>query len=96
MKYKLTKEEKDIEKKLGDYQPVKRHVKNIIDNDMKKLSKKKTITLRVNENDLRKIKDMAEHEGMPYQTLIGSLLHKFASDRLCDREEAMRLIQADR
>ena len=34
------------------------------------------ITLRISRNDLARIKSKAMQEGMPYQTLINSILHK--------------------
>jgi predicted DNA binding CopG/RHH family protein len=37
------------------------------------------ITLRVSRNDLTRIKSLALQEGMPYQTLINSILHKAVS-----------------
>jgi len=46
------------------------------------LKKNKNINIRITENDLSSIKMKAAREGMPYQTLIGSLLHKYASGYL--------------
>ena len=43
------------------------------------LRKNKNINIRISENDLAAIKLRAVREGMPYQTLIGSLIHKYAS-----------------
>ena len=40
------------------------------------------INIRLTQNDLKKIKQLAAYEGMPYQTLIASLLHKFAAGHL--------------
>ncbi len=37
------------------------------------------ITLRISRTDLARIKSKAMQEGMPYQTLIGSILHKAVS-----------------
>jgi predicted DNA binding CopG/RHH family protein len=37
------------------------------------------ISLRVNNSDLAKLKARAAQEGMPYQTLINSILHKAVS-----------------
>ena len=37
------------------------------------------ITLRISRNDLSRIKSKAMQEGMPYQTLINSILHKAVS-----------------
>jgi predicted DNA binding CopG/RHH family protein len=37
------------------------------------------ITLRIARQDLMRLKAKAMREGMPYQTLIGSILHKAVS-----------------
>ena len=37
------------------------------------------ISLRLPESDLERLKAKAMREGMPYQTLIGSILHKAVS-----------------
>ena len=37
------------------------------------------ITLRISRRDLMRIKSKAMQEGMPYQTLINSILHKAVS-----------------
>lgn len=46
------------------------------------MKKNKNINIRISENDLEAIKLLAAREGMPYQTLIGSLIHKYASGYL--------------
>lgn len=46
------------------------------------MRKNKNINIRISENDLEAIKLLAAREGMPYQTLIGSLIHKYASGYL--------------
>lgn len=38
----------------------------------------KPVTLRVNQIDLIKIKSKAKMKNIPYQTLLGALLHAFA------------------
>jgi len=43
------------------------------------LKKDARINIRLSENDLFKIKQKAAYEGLPYQTLISSILHKFAA-----------------
>jgi predicted DNA binding CopG/RHH family protein len=47
--------------------------------------KDQRINIRISSKDLEAIKKRAVEEGLPYQTLISSLLHKFASGRLIDR-----------
>lgn len=47
-----------------------------------KHTRRKSINLRLLEDDLQRIKTKAIKEGIPYQTLIGSILHKYAQDSL--------------
>ncbi|MEX0896189.1 MAG: CopG family antitoxin [Patescibacteria group bacterium] len=44
--------------------------------------KNKNINLRINEDDLQRLKARAAKEGMPYQTLLTSLIHKFVTNQL--------------
>lgn len=46
------------------------------------LKKNKNINIRLPEGTLNKLKSKANHEGLPYQTLIGSILHKYVSGTL--------------
>jgi predicted DNA binding CopG/RHH family protein len=41
--------------------------------------KRRRISISVPERDLMKLKTRAAEEGMPYQTLINSILHKYVS-----------------
>jgi len=43
------------------------------------IKKNKKINIRISENDLSALQRRAAREGIPYQTLIGSVLHKFVS-----------------
>jgi len=50
----------------------------------------------ITEHVLKSLQDRAEREGMPYQTLINSILHKFVEDQLIDKKNiqlAMDVIQ---
>jgi predicted DNA binding CopG/RHH family protein len=38
----------------------------------------KPVTIRINQLDLIKIKARAKRKGIPYQTLLGTLIHDFA------------------
>lgn len=42
------------------------------------LNTSKPVTLRINQLDLIKIKAKAKRKQIPYQTLLGALLHEFA------------------
>jgi predicted DNA binding CopG/RHH family protein len=47
-----------------------------------KMSKKKAINLRLLEYDLQSIKTEAISAGIPYQTLISSILHQYVQGNL--------------
>lgn len=47
--------------------------------------KDKRVNIRISERDLIKIQQRALQEGLPYQTLISSVLHKFISGRLTEK-----------
>ncbi len=50
------------------------------------MAKDRRITLRVSSMDLEGIQIRAIEEGIPYQTLISSVLHKYVTGRLVDRK----------
>jgi predicted DNA binding CopG/RHH family protein len=54
---------------------------------IKKRKKEKRISIRVFASDLERIKEIAEDEGLPYQTLVTSILHKFSTGRLVFSKE---------
>ena len=50
------------------------------------LRKDKRINIRLSSQDLEKLQKRALKEGIPYQTLISSTLHKFVTGRLKESE----------
>ena len=50
------------------------------------LKKDKRVNLRMSSKDLEDIKTYAVEEGLPYQTLMSSVLHKFITGRLVDKQ----------
>lgn len=47
--------------------------------------KDKRINIRLSTSDLRDIQVRALEEGIPYQTLIASILHKYVTGKLTER-----------
>jgi predicted DNA binding CopG/RHH family protein len=83
--YELNKEEERV---VSDFDTDKLiRVKNF-DNQTKELgeavrhtlNKARNINIRLTERDLQKLKSKALHEGIPYQTLASSILHKSADE----------------
>ena len=48
--------------------------------------KDRRVNIRISTKDLEAIQNRAIEEGIPYQTLIASLLHKYVSGRLIERK----------
>ena len=49
--------------------------------------KNRRVNIRISSKDLEGIQKKALEEGIPYQTLISSILHKYVSGRLVERRE---------
>ncbi len=47
-----------------------------------KKQKKKSISIRVNENDIYELKKKALENSIPYQNIIQMLIHQFAADKI--------------
>lgn len=52
------------------------------------LQKNKRINIRLSERDLLGIQARAVEEGLPYQTLISSVLHRYLRGTLTERKRA--------
>ena len=50
-------------------------------------SRRKAVTLRLQERDIERLKSIALQKGLPYQTLVASVLHQYANG---DLKEAAR------
>ena len=75
----------DLERgELESIRDFKREKRSLEEAATKSLQKDKRINIRLSSRDLDTIRKQAAKEGMPYQTLISSTLHKLASGRLKD------------
>ena len=88
---KLDKFEQRIEDSLEDYRPVAPAEKDRI---LKATGKTKTISLRLSETVLEKLRQRAAEDGLPYQTLISSILYRFSSGQLIDARTVRQALGA--
>ncbi len=51
------------------------------------LRKDKRVNIRISQKDLESIQRMAIEEGIPYQTLLSSLIHKYVNGRLVEKDK---------
>ena len=49
--------------------------------------KDRRVNIRLSSGDLQDIQVKALEEGLPYQTLIASVLHKYVTGRLAERDD---------
>lgn len=52
--------------------------KQVFSQMAKETNRKKPITIRLSQADIDALKMIAANEGLPYQTLISSILHKYS------------------
>ena len=48
--------------------------------------KDQRMNIRISTRDIKRLKVRAREEGIPYQTLVSSILHRYLTGRLVDRE----------
>ena len=61
-----------------------------------KAIKDRRVNIRLSAGDLQDIQVRALEEGMPYQTLIASVLHKYVTGRPAEREERSKTTSSPR
>jgi predicted DNA binding CopG/RHH family protein len=93
MKTKLDKYEREIERSASSYRSVSKGERLKIENMLDKIRKTRNVNIRISEAVLEQLKRRSREEGIPYQTLISSILHKFVTDRLVDEKTIRRSMQ---
>ena len=89
MKNRLTEEEKEILDSFerGEWVPVKDLSKRkgeLIRYARNTLKKDKRLNIRISERDLNELQKKAVSEGLPYQTFVSSIIHKYVSGKLVE------------
>ncbi|MBI4040949.1 MAG: hypothetical protein HY390_03660 [Deltaproteobacteria bacterium] len=100
MKTKLTIYEKQISKDISEkkYQSLPKSVQKqyaqMAKEDIqrrKTVRKEARINIRLVPEELESLKEAAESEGIPYQTLVSSIIHKYLTGTLIDLKNAAAL-----
>ena len=89
-KLKLDEEEKEILESFerDEWEPVPDLEKEVKRHQVyahNTLKKDKRINIRISSKDLEELQLFAVEDGIPYQTLISSILHRFLSGRLVEK-----------
>ncbi len=88
----IDQEEKDLMESIerNEWKPVKdinQEKEKAIAAARNTLKKNKRINLRLTQKDYHQIQIRAIEEGIPYQTLISSIIHKYLTGRLQEQRE---------
>ncbi|VGO11689.1 hypothetical protein PDESU_00234 [Pontiella desulfatans] len=91
IKMKLDKEEKDIlealeRDEINTLTPSKKEIAEIKAMAENTLRKDRRVTIRLYDHDLKGIQKKAIEKGMPYQTLISSMIHQYVEGDLIERK----------
>lgn len=92
-KTNLNKEERELLASVerGEWKPasdreIKRH-QRYAENTLRK---DRRVNIRLSSKDLEEIQAIAIEDGIPYQTLMTSILHRYASGTLVDKKKRPR------
>ena len=79
--FKLTKSEKAIERALlrGEYVPAPPDEVRLVADAIAARRKDAVLNIRINSQDLNHLKQKAKTLGVPYQTFISEILHRYAT-----------------
>lgn len=91
--FKLDEYEQQIEDEIENYVPVDEETRREFIEIAEQAKKRKNVNIRISERDLRRVKERAASEGIPYQTLITSVLHKYVTDQLVEERDIRRTLQ---
>jgi predicted DNA binding CopG/RHH family protein len=89
----LDRQEKQVESAIHSYVPISGAKRRKIETILDATRKTKNINIRISQQDLENLRRSAEQEGIPYQTLISSVLHKFLAGRLVDEVSIRKSVE---
>lgn len=86
---RLDKEERDILDSFdrGEWKPVahrRQEIARHVAYARSTLAKDRRVNIRISSKDLEQLQAVAVEDGMPYQTLMASVLHRFVSGRFME------------
>ncbi len=89
MKERLTQEEREILDSFerGEWVPTKdlsKRKRELIRYARNTLKKDKRLNIRISERDLNELQKKAVSEGLPYQTFVSSIIHKYINGKLVE------------
>ena len=93
MSGELTPEEQEIEDNAERAKPADEETRNRVEGILSRARKNQAISLRLPKEDVELTKKRAAEAGVPYQTLISSIIHKYVTDQLYERDEVRKIVR---
>jgi predicted DNA binding CopG/RHH family protein len=93
MKVTLDAFEQSIEDKAEQFIPLSDTEKNEVETIINAANKTKNINIRISAYDIDKVKQLSTEEGIPYQTLISSVIHKYITGKLVDEKAILKSME---
>ena len=93
MKVTLDNFEQSIEDNAGKFIPLSGDEMSEVESIINAANKTKNINIRISAYDIEKVKQRAAEEGIPYQTLISSIVHKYVTGKLVDERAVLKSIE---
>jgi len=93
MKITLDAFEQAIEDNARQFVPLSDDEKNEVETIINAANKTKNINIRISAHDIEKVKQRSAEEGIPYQTLISSVIHKYINGKLVDEKAVLKSLE---
>ena len=93
MKNTLDVFEQSIEYNAEQFVPLSDTEKTEVETIINAVNKTRNINIRISEYDIEKVKQRSAEEGIPYQTLISSIIHKYITGKLIDERAVLKSME---
>jgi len=93
MKIELNDFEQSIENNTEKFIPLSTAEMNEVETIINTANKTRNINIRISEYDIQKVKQRSLEEGIPYQTLISSVIHKYITGKLVDERAVLKSME---
>ena len=93
MKKTLDAFEQSIEDNAEKFVPLSDAEKTQVETIINAANKTKNINIRISAYDIEKVKQLSSEEGIPYQTLISSVIHKYITGKLVDEKVVLKSME---
>jgi predicted DNA binding CopG/RHH family protein len=93
MKRTLDAFEQSIEDNAEKFVPLSDAEKTQVETIINAANKTKNINIRISAYDIEKVKQLSTEEGIPYQTLISSVIHKYITGKLVDEKVVLKSME---